>query len=198
MSSCCTTLARRATALSAETARASCTGYASMTAAPAQSASCFNVAACSFCHARTSGCDNRCLSLSATALASAYRRQTNSTRLTSMALARPPRKLLTVSCPLPTTVDPCAAPERVQAHQQAPEARFARVRRFALRSMRAPAHRACLLDRGAEDRQEGAQAAGCHGQVSVTQFRATLDFALFCCKLWVQSSRSFCTVLAST
>lgn len=66
--------------------------------------------------------------------------------------------------------DPRAAPVRVPAHQQAAEERVARVRRLAVRPVRAPAHCACLLDRGAEDREEGAQAAGCHGAGQVSSY----------------------------
>ena len=69
---------------------------------------------------------------------------------------------LTVPAHVSTSADSGAPPVRVQAHQQAPEERLACLRRLALCDVRAPAHRACLLDRGAEDREEGAQTAGGH------------------------------------
>merc|ERR1711924_32480 len=69
--------------------------------------------------------------------------------------------------------DPCAAPVRVRAHQQAPEEGVARVRWLALRQLRAPAHRARLLDRGAEDREEGPQAAGCDVAEGGVELRAS-------------------------
>ena len=49
---------------------------------------------------------------------------------------------------------------RVRPDLQAQEDGAARVRRFAVRQLRAGPHRARLPDRGAEDRQEGAEGAG--------------------------------------
>jgi len=84
-------------------------------------------------------------------------------------------RVLTVELCGVRAADPCAAPVGVQAHQQAAEEGVACLRRLAVRQVRAPAHRARLLDRGAEDREEGAEGGaqgGCCCLIRATQRKA--------------------------